>query len=74
MAERMQYNGAGVSARIVPPGAAGAGDPGSITIAAQKAATVPVTGLQTAGAEFYGGQYISYVKLAAGQSVTIPLQ
>jgi hypothetical protein len=74
MAERMQYNGAGVSARVIPPGAAGPGDPGSITITAQKAATVPVTGLKTTGAEVYGGQHISYVKLAAGQSVTIPLQ
>ena len=73
MAERMQYNGAGVSARVIPPGAAGPGDPGSITITAQKAATVPVTGLKTNGADVYGGQHISYVKLAAGQSVTIPL-
>ncbi len=76
MAERMQYNGAGVGAQIVPPGAAGAGDPGSITITAQKAATVPVTGLDagTAGTvETYGGQYTSYVKPAAGQFVTIPL-
>ena len=66
VAERMAYSGAGVSASVVPGQ--------SITITAQKAATVPVTGLQTTGAQLYGGQHTSYVKLAAGQSVTLPLQ
>jgi hypothetical protein len=61
----MQYLGAGVTASI---------NPGvSITITAQKAARVPVTGLNTAGSEVYGGQHISYVNLVAGQSVTLPL-
>ena len=45
----------------------------SITITVQKAASVPVTGLNTAGSEVYGGQHISHVNLAAGQSVTLPL-
>jgi hypothetical protein len=45
----------------------------SITITAQKAASVPVTGLNTTGSEVYGGQHISYVNLVAGQSVTLPL-
>ncbi|HEU5226820.1 MAG TPA: hypothetical protein VFU49_03330 [Ktedonobacteraceae bacterium] len=63
---RMQYNGAGVTASIIPGV--------SITITAQKAARVPVTGLNTPGAENYGGQFISYVNLAAGQSVTLPLK
>jgi hypothetical protein len=69
MASRAQYNASGVTASIVPglPGQ----PPQSITITAQRAATVPVTGLRTAGAELYGGQYISYVTLAAGQSITL---
>ncbi len=79
MAERMDYNAAGVTAKVIPPGAAGPGDPGSVTITAQKAATVTVTGLDASGTsgatvESYGGQNTSYVKLAAGQSVTITLK
>jgi hypothetical protein len=65
VADRMQYNAAGVSASIVPGV--------SITLTAQKAATVPVTGLTSTGCEVYGGQDISYITLAAGQSVTLPL-
>jgi hypothetical protein len=37
------------------------------------AATVPVTGLCTPSAEAYAGQQISYLQLAAGQSVTFSL-
>ena len=51
VANRMQYNAAGVTASIVPGV--------SITLTAQKAATVPVTGLKATGAETYGGQQIS---------------
>jgi len=65
VANWMQYTGAGVTASIVPGV--------SITITAQKAASVPVTGLNTTGSEVYGGQHISYVNLTAGQSVTLPL-
>lgn len=64
LVDRMQYNAAGVSASI---------QAGSITITAQKAARVPVTGCNTTGAELYGGQYISYFNLSAGQSVTCNL-
>ena len=46
---------------------------GSLTVTVAHAATVPVTGLCTAGAESYGGQTISYLMLADGQSVTYPL-
>jgi len=66
VANRMRYNSAGVTASIVPGV--------SITITAQKAARVPVTGLNTVGAESYGGQFISYINVAAGQSVTLPLK
>jgi hypothetical protein len=66
VANRMQYNKAGVTASIVPGV--------SITLTAQQACRVPVTGLNTSSAETYGGQKISYVSLSAGQSVTLPLQ
>ncbi len=76
MAGRMKYNAAGVTASIVPPSASS--NP-TITITAQQAVTVPVTGLavsSTSGytTETYGGQTISYITLSAGQSVTLPLQ
>ena len=65
MRARMAFNAAGVSATI---------EPGSkLTITAAKAATVPVTGLCTPGAEMYGAQRISYLRLEAGQSITVSL-
>ncbi len=63
VARRMQYNSAGVTATVVPGV--------SITITAQKAVVVPVTGLHSEGAEFYGGQNISSIQLNAGQSITL---
>ena len=39
----------------------------------EKAATIPVTGLCTPGAEAYAGQQISYLQLADGQSITLSL-
>lgn len=65
VAQRMQFNDSGVSG-VITPGVA-------ITITVKKAATVPVTGARQAGAESYAGQSISYAKLNAGQSVTLPL-
>ncbi len=65
VADRMQYNKAGVTASIVPGV--------SITLTARQACRVPVTGLNASGAETYGEQKISYVNLSAGQSVTLPL-
>lgn len=63
---RMQYNASGANANIVPTPSG----PASITVKTERAAVVPVTGLATSGAEVYGGQYISHLSLAAGQSVT----
>jgi len=37
-------------------------------------ATVPVTGLNSATAESYGGQNISHVPVTQGTSVTLPAQ
>jgi hypothetical protein len=65
MAARMTYNAAGVTATI-KPGV-------SITLKATKATVVPVTGVRRSGSELYGGQYITYVTLKAGQTVTVPL-
>ena len=66
VADWMQYLGAGVTASIVPGK--------SITITAQQATIVPITGLNTFLSEVYGGQHISYIHLAAGRSVTLPLR
>jgi hypothetical protein len=62
---RMALNASGVRATLEPGG--------KLTVRVAKAATVPVTGLCTPGAEAYAGQKISYLKLAAGQSVTLSL-
>lgn len=67
IADRMQYNDAGVTATIVP-------EQSAVTLTAADEATVPVTGLRTDEAEYYGGQYISYVSLSAGESITLPLR
>ena len=45
----------------------------SMTVAVSTAATVPVTGLCTPGAETYAGQTISYLSLAPGQPLTLSL-
>jgi len=72
-ADRMLYNAAwktgGLSASIVPGK--------TITLHSDRAVTVPVTGLNAGKAytvETYAGQKISYVTLAAGQTITLPLR
>ncbi|MFL5305609.1 MAG: hypothetical protein ACJ8F1_10360, partial [Polyangia bacterium] len=62
---RQALQNSGVTATI-QPGA-------SITVSVANAATVPLTGLCTPGAESYAGQTISYLNLSAGQSVTLSL-
>ncbi len=62
---RMTFEASGVAATVQPGS--------SLTVSVANAATVPVTGLCTPGAESYGGQTISYLSLAAGQSVTLSL-
>ena len=46
---------------------------GGLTVTVAHAATIPVTGLCTPGAESYAGQTISYLVLADGQTATYPL-
>ena len=62
---RMDLDASGVSATI-GPGA-------QLSVRVMNAATVPVTGVCTPSAETYAGQQISYLRLAAGQSVTLSL-
>jgi len=65
VAARMALDASGVSATI---------EPGKkLSVRVTNAATVPVTGLCTPSAETYAGQQISYLTLAAGQSVTLSL-
>jgi hypothetical protein len=75
MAERIRYNAAksaGLSAQMVPCGTP-IGTP-SITLTAPTTAMVPVTGVQFGSqTEVYGGQTISYIQMAAGQTMTLPL-
>src|SRR5437016_6225190 len=48
----------------------------SITVpatASVASAIIPITGLYSAGAEPYGGQYISHVQVSRGQTITLPV-
>jgi hypothetical protein len=75
MADRMRFNAAksaGLSAAIVPCGAASAAP--TITLTSPVATVVPVTGVRFGNTvETYGGQNISYVDIKAGQTVLVPL-
>jgi hypothetical protein len=62
---RMALNASGVVATVQ------AGT--SMTVSVGNAATVPVTGLCTPGAETYAGQTISYLSLTPGQPATLSL-
>jgi MYXO-CTERM domain-containing protein len=62
---RMDFDASGVTATIGPGP--------TLSVHVVNAATVPVTGLCTPGAESYAGQQISYLTLAAGQSMTVSL-
>ncbi|HSS40295.1 MAG TPA: polysaccharide deacetylase family protein, partial [Polyangia bacterium] len=64
VAARMQFDTAGASATIAADG--------SVTVhVATNAATVPITGLCSAGAESYAGDSISYVAATPGADVTV---
>src|SRR6266581_3358692 len=48
----------------------------SITVPATAtvpSAIIPITGLNSVGAEPYGGQYISHVQVSRGQTITLPV-
>jgi len=65
-ANRMRYDAAGVRASFTP-------SRGTITMTASAAAVVPVTGLCSESSEAYGGQCISHVSVAAGQTVALSM-
>jgi hypothetical protein len=65
--DRMRYNTAGVRASFEL-------DTGTLTITTSQAAIVPVTGLCQPSAEVYGGQCITHVSLAGGQSASFSLR
>jgi hypothetical protein len=67
MANRMAYNSAGARGVLVPCA--------NVTLSvANSAATVPVTGIAYGpNTETYGGQSISYLPIAPGANVTVPL-
>jgi hypothetical protein len=74
MAQRMAYNNSGVKASMTCTGGA---TTGSMTITTVQPATIPVTGVAygtNSQNETYGGQAISYIQLAANQSVTLPVR
>ena len=70
MQGRNAYNLAGVTGSMI-----GVGGPNpTITISAPAgAATIPVTGLNSAGAESYGGKFISHIPVGAGQTVSVAM-
>lgn len=73
MQARDNYNKSGVTASIV-----GATNPTiQITIppaSPVSSASIAVTGLNSTGAEVYGGKNISHIQVNVGQTVTLPLQ
>jgi len=70
MQARNAYNLSGATASLVGFG----GPTPQITISAPSgAASIPVTGLNSSGAESYGGQFISHIALGAGQTTTLPV-
>jgi hypothetical protein len=64
VAQRMQREGAGVTATINPGQ--------SISVSSIGPAVAKVTGLSRTGAEIYAGQPIASISLAGGQTVTVP--
>jgi hypothetical protein len=65
VAQRMQREGAGVTATINPGQ--------SVSVSSTGPAVVKVTGLAAPGAEIYAGQPIASISLAGGQTATVPL-
>jgi hypothetical protein len=70
MLARMAYNSAapGLKASVITSGASRI-----LQLSSTSAISIPVTGLAVSGAEFYGGEFISTIKLAAGGSASFTL-
>ena len=65
VAARMKLDASGVQATILPGR--------MLALSVKNAATIPVTGLCTPGAENYGGRTISHLSLGDGENVTFSL-
>ncbi|MEW6636106.1 MAG: hypothetical protein AB1425_04740 [Actinomycetota bacterium] len=66
IAARMRYNGAGVQATVSRDG--------RMRLLSKRSARIPVTGLRVESQERYGGEYVSYVELEAGEPVTLSVR
>jgi hypothetical protein len=74
MQSRNAFNLSNVTASII--GVGGPNPTISVTMPASasvSAAVIPITGLNSSGAEIYGGQFISHISMTAGQTITLPL-
>jgi hypothetical protein len=71
MQARNNYNLSGVTASLVANTSIEITVPSTATVTS---ATIPVTGLNSTGAEVYGGQNISHIQVNVGQTQTLPLQ
>jgi hypothetical protein len=71
MQARNTYNQSGVTASLVGNTSISIMIPSGAPLSS---ATIPVTGLNSTGAEVYGGQNISHIQVNVGQTVTLPLQ
>jgi hypothetical protein len=74
MQGRNAYNLSGVTGSLVGPAGSQQVVLTMPTSATVSTASVPVTGLTSAGSETYGSMNISHITLTPGQSVTLPLQ
>jgi hypothetical protein len=71
MQARNNYNLSGVTASLVGNTSIEITIPSTSPVTS---ATIPVTGLNSTGAEVYGGQNISHIEINVGQTQTLPLQ
>jgi len=74
MQNRNSFNVSGVTASIVGAGT----ETPTITVTVPSSTTmpavIPITGLNSVGAESYGGQHISHISMTPGQTITLPLK
>jgi hypothetical protein len=76
MQNRNSYNLSGVTASMVGVGSATPQIQLTMpsTSTSPATAVIPVTGLTSTGSEVYGGQNVSHINMAPGQTITFPLQ
>ncbi len=74
MQNRNAFNLSNVTASIISEGGQNTISVTMPSGAAVPTAISPITGVNSTGAEMYGGQYISHVSLTSGQTITLPVQ